>query len=158
MLTFEGIVRLTNLVLTVVSRFRVSLAFGLQGNTSLYEASNCKVVSASQSLSQLQCITGVGVGSSLYWTLSIAGQVASATAGPTSYGRPVLSAFSGTGADGGVTTGQQVRCCRGGTIHCTAAFAAFVDVFTSVLSTLGLRLRVFLYCRPLSSMGSILGH
>jgi hypothetical protein len=80
----------------------------LQSNLSTYAAVSCTVTSASLASSQLSCVTGQGIGGSLYWTLRIGNQTATGTAGPTSYGRPVVSAFSGAGALSAMTNGSQV--------------------------------------------------
>ena len=73
---------------------------------------------ATQSSSQMKCETAAGVGPNLYWTLSIGSQASNTSAGPTSYGKPVISLFSGDGAANASTSGNQVCwCCPYGVVR-----------------------------------------
>ena len=83
----------------------------LQTSPALYTATGCTVVAASVgSMSQIACITGSGIGANLVWSLEIGSQNASTPSGAvtSSYGRPVISSFSGDGSLNAVTLGNQV--------------------------------------------------
>lgn len=83
----------------------------VQSSPNAYSASGCTVVSASLgSVSQMSCVTGVGVGSGLAWSLVLGGQTASLPNGAvtSSYGRPIISSFSGVGSSNALTVGNQV--------------------------------------------------
>jgi hypothetical protein len=95
----------------------LSVCVIVQAFPNQYVASNCTVVSAASSASQIRCITEPGVGPDLFWGLTLASQVAPSRVGPTAYGRPVVSAFSGHGAVGAETLGSQV--CGLGPTCCT---------------------------------------
>ncbi len=93
----------------LVLHVHVSCCVCWQETPSLYIAVNCTVVAATSSSSQLRCITVPGVGHSLFWGVTFGTQAASFRVGPTSYGRPVVSSFTGDGAVSAATSGSQVR-------------------------------------------------
>ena len=69
------------------------------------------MTSALLSSSQLSCVTAAGVGANLVWSMVIGSQTASTPNGAvlSSYGRPVVSSFSGVGSSNAATVGNQVR-------------------------------------------------
>ena len=85
------------------------LVCSAQWELDRYVASNCSVWSTSTTVSQLKCELVPGIGTDLYWTLTIGRQRANSTWGPTSYGRPIISSFAGLGAVDASTEGFQVR-------------------------------------------------
>jgi hypothetical protein len=82
--------------------------YGPASNGSLYSATGCTISSAALSSSQLQCVTAPGIGPGLFWTVTIGGQTASTTVGPTSYSPPIITSFAGAGSLNAVTAGNQV--------------------------------------------------
>ncbi|MFY7873630.1 MAG: IPT/TIG domain-containing protein, partial [Limnohabitans sp.] len=92
----------------VVNDGLIRVVYGPASNGSLYSATGCTISSAALSSSQLQCVTAPGIGPGLYWTVTIGGQTASTTVGPTSYSPPIITSFAGAGSLNAVTAGNQV--------------------------------------------------
>ncbi len=92
----------------VVNDGLITVVYGPASSPALYVATNCTVSSASISASALQCITAPGIGADLYWSVTIGGQAAGTTVGPTSYGSPIVSSFDGAGSANAFTSGNQV--------------------------------------------------
>jgi hypothetical protein len=72
-----------------------------------YVATGCQVVSNGATTAVATCQTTEGIGRGLVWRVTIAGQQ-SGFAGNTSYGRPTISQFTGSGSFGALTDGDQV--------------------------------------------------
>ncbi len=76
-----------------------------------YRATGCTVVVASVgSVAQMSCVTDAGIGANLVWSLEVGNQSASMPNGAvtSSYGRPIVSSFSGPGSVNALTAGNQV--------------------------------------------------
>jgi hypothetical protein len=65
---------------------------------------SCYVVAARPS-PQMQCLTGPGTGAGHWWQVNVGGQDSNVLAANTSYSPPVLSYFTGPGANGADTRG-----------------------------------------------------
>ena len=81
------------------------LVFGQTGYE--YTAASCVVTAASPTMSQATCLTAPGIGKGLQWRICVSAQC-SALAGNTSYGRPIVSYFTGVGSGLANTEGNEV--------------------------------------------------
>ena len=84
----------------------VTLTYGHNSSeVTLYSASSCVVMISLQSVSTIQCYSSPGIGTGLVYQVTVDSQSSPVFNGKGSYGAPVISLFSGTGATAANTIG-----------------------------------------------------